>query len=90
MRVTTHNTESIEEVRARLCARFPGRTAEVARQIDLAVACADHLNITMTPDLLDELVTEHLRAKIASRPTPVRATPAVPMVHRGPATWRAS
>ncbi len=74
--------QSIEEVQARLCARFPDRTAEVARQVGLAVACAEHLNITMTPDLLDGLVTEHLRAKIASRPAPFRASPAVPMVHR--------
>ena len=89
MTVTHKNTESIEEVQARLCVRFPGRTDEVARQVDLAIACADHLNITMTPELLDDLVTEHLRAKIASRPTHFRASPAVPMVHRRPAGSRA-
>jgi hypothetical protein len=90
MTVTRKSTESTEEVQARLCARFPGRKAEVVRQVGLAIACADHLSITMTPDLLDRLVTEHLRAKIASRPAPFRASPAVPMVHRSAATRHAS
>ena len=72
----------IEAVRERLCERFPGDTAEVARQIDLAIACADHLGVAMTPSLLENLVAEHLRAKVASRPLVRRTPPAVPLVCR--------
>jgi hypothetical protein len=83
MTIRRENTESLEAVRTRLYAGFPDRTAEVARQIDLAIACAEHLGIRVTPQLLENLVTEQLQAKAASRPTAFR-TPAVPMVCRGP------
>jgi hypothetical protein len=83
MTIRRESTESLEAVRTRLYARFPDRTAEVARQIDLALACAEHLGIKVTPQLLDNLVTEQLHAKAASRPTAFR-TPAVPLVCRGP------
>ena len=73
--------ESVEDVvRARLTARFPDETAEVTRQVDLATACADHLGITMTPEVLENLVVEHLRAKVASRPARFRTPPAIPLV----------
>jgi hypothetical protein len=78
------NIESVEAVRVRLLARFPENTAEVIRQLDLAVACAEHLGVRVTPQLLENLVTEHLHARAASRPAPIRTSPAVPLVCRGP------
>jgi hypothetical protein len=51
----------------------------VTRQIALAVACAEHLNIKVTPELLENLVTEHLHAKVAAKPPRFRASPAVPL-----------
>ena len=75
--------ESVEDlVRARLSVRFPDETAEVNRQVDLAIACAEHLGITMTPEVLENLVVEHLRAKAASRPATFRTPPAIPLVCR--------
>jgi hypothetical protein len=83
MTIRRESTEPLEAVRTRLYAEFPDRTAEVTRQIDLAIACAEHLGIRVTPQLLENLVTEQLQAKAASRPTAFR-TPAVPLVCRGP------
>lgn len=75
--------ESVEDVvRARLTVRFPDETAEVNRQVDLAAACAEHLGITMTPERLEDLVVEHLCAKVASRPATFRTPPAIPLVCR--------
>lgn len=75
--------ESVEDVvRARLTVRFPDETAEVNRQLDLATACAEHLGITMTPERLENLVVEHLCAKVASRPATFRTPPAIPLVCR--------
>jgi hypothetical protein len=85
MTIRQESTEPLEAVRTRLYAEFPDRTAEVTRQIDLAIACAEHLGIRVTPQLLENLVTEQLQAKTASRPTAFR-TPAVPLVCRGPRT----
>lgn len=79
MAVRRQNTESVEEVRTRLLARFPQETLEVNRQFDLAVACADHLGVRLTPQMLENLVVERLQAKAAS----VRTSPAVPLVCRG-------
>jgi hypothetical protein len=77
--------ESVEDlVRARLAVRFPEETAEVNRQVDLATACAEHLGITMTPEILENLVVEHLCARVASRPATVRTPPAIPLVCRSP------
>jgi hypothetical protein len=82
MTVLRKSTETIDDVRARLCARFPGRRAEVARQIEVAIACAEHLGVPVTPELVDGLVTEHLRARLASRPSSAfRASPAVPTLN---------
>lgn len=73
--------ESVEDVvRARLAVRFPDETAEVTRQVDLAIACAEHLRITMTPEVLENLVVEHLRARVASRPATFRTPPAIPLI----------
>jgi hypothetical protein len=73
--------ESVEDVvRARLTVRFPDETAEVNRQVDLAIACAEHLGITMTPERLENLVVEYLRAKVASRPARFRTPPAIPLI----------
>jgi hypothetical protein len=83
MAVRRHNTESVEEVRTRLLTRFPQETFEVNRQFDLAVACADHLGVRLTPQMLESLVVERLQAKAASRPASVRTSPAVPLVCRG-------
>lgn len=83
MAIRRRSTE-IETVRDRLCERFPGDTAEVARQIDLAIACAEHLGVAMTPVLLENLVAEHLLAKAASRPVVRRTAPAVPLICRDP------
>ncbi len=77
MTVPRDTTETIEHVRIRLYERFPGRAAEVARQIEVAIACAEHLGVPVTPALVDGLVTEHLRARAASRPV----SPAVPTLH---------
>ena len=40
----------------------------VIKQIDLAIACAEHLGIAVTSALVVNLVTEHMRAREASRP----------------------
>jgi hypothetical protein len=75
--------DSVEDVvRARLAVRFPDEPAEVNRQVNLAIACAEHLGITMTPEDLEDLVAEHLRAKVASRPATFRTPPAIPLVCR--------
>jgi hypothetical protein len=71
-----------EAVRGRLCRSFPDDTVEVARQIDVAIACAEHLDIPVTPDLVERLVSEHLRARVVSRSTVRRTPPAVPLVCR--------
>lgn len=88
MAIRQGNTESIDDVRDRLCRSFPGDVAEVTRQIGLAIACAEHLGVPVTPSLVENLVTEHLRARAHSRVTPrtaVRRTqPAVPLICRGP------
>jgi hypothetical protein len=81
MTIRRESTDSLENARTRLYARFPDRAAEVARQIDLAIACAEHLGVKVTPQLLENLVTEQLHAKAAARPV---RTPAVPLVCRGP------
>ncbi|GLY75185.1 hypothetical protein [Actinoallomurus iriomotensis] len=75
-------TESVEDVRSRLLARFPEDAAEVNRQFNLAVACADHLGVRLTPPMLENLVVERLQAKAAARPP--RISPAVPLVCRRP------
>lgn len=76
--------DSVEDVvRARLAVRFPDETAEVNRQVGLATACAEHLGITMTPEVLEKLVVEHLCAKVAARPATSRTSPAIPLVCRG-------
>jgi hypothetical protein len=75
----SQSIEPVDAVRARLCALFPDDTAEVTRQIALAVACAEHLNIRVTPELLENLVTEHLHAKITAKPPRFRMSPAVPL-----------
>lgn len=76
--------ESVEDVvRARLAPRFPDDAAEVDRQLDLAIACAEHLGITVTADLLENLVAEQLRAKAASRPPSFRTPPAIPLAYGG-------
>lgn len=73
--------ESVEDVaRARLAARFPDDLAEVTRQLDLAIACAEHLRIRLTPELLEELVAEHLRGRAAARPRASRTSPAIPLI----------
>lgn len=73
--------QSVEDVaRARLAARFPEKLAEVTRQLDLAIACADHLRIPLTAELLEELVADHLRAKAAARPPASRTSPAIPLI----------
>ena len=79
MAIRRQSTETVEAVRARLCARFPDDTVEVTRQIALAVACAEHLSIKVTPELLENLVTEHLHAKVATTPPRFRASPAIPL-----------
>ena len=79
MAIRSQSTEPIDAVRARLCALFPDDAAEVNRQIALAVACAEHLNIKVTPELLENLVTEHLHAKVAAKPPRFRTSPAVPL-----------
>ncbi len=71
--------DPIDVVSARLYARFPGETANVARQIDLAIACAEYLRVTLTPELLETLVTDGLR----SRPGAARTSPAVPLLCNG-------
>jgi hypothetical protein len=87
MTVRRQHAESVEDVRARLLARFPQDMDEVSRQFDLAVACADHLGVTLTPQMLENLVTEHMNAKAAARP--VRSIPpAVPLVCRGSRSGR--
>lgn len=80
IKIRRQSTEPADVVRARLCALFPDDAADVTRQIDLAVACAEHLNIRVTTELLESLVTEHLRARTASRPARFRVPPAVPLV----------
>jgi hypothetical protein len=72
--------EGTELVHARLCARFPGETAEVTRQLTLAIACAEHLGIRVTADALEGLVAERLDARAATRPVRFRMPPAVPLV----------
>jgi hypothetical protein len=52
---------------------------EVTRQITLAIACAEHLDIPVTPELLENLVTEHLHAKVAAKAPRFRVSPAVPL-----------
>jgi hypothetical protein len=84
MAIRQGNTESIEVVRDRLCRRFPGDVSEVARQVDVAIACAEHLGVPVTPVLIENLVTEHLRARAASHPAVRRTPPAVPLVCRTP------
>jgi hypothetical protein len=79
MAIRRQSTETVDAVRARLCALFPGDTVEVTRQITLAVACAEHLDIPVTPELLENLVTEHLHAKVAAKPPRFRVSPAVPL-----------
>jgi len=80
MAIHIHSTDPVDAVRARLCARFPDDAVEVTRQIALAVACAEHLDIKVTPELLENLVTEHLHAKVAAKPPRrFRASPAVPL-----------
>jgi hypothetical protein len=79
MAIRRQNTETVDAVRARLCALFPGDTVEVTRQITLAIACAEHLDIPVTPELLENLVTEHLHAKIAAKAPRFRVSPAVPL-----------
>jgi hypothetical protein len=86
MAVRRQHAESVEEVLVRLLARFPHESVEVNRQFDLAIACADHLGVRLTPQMLENLVVERLQAKAASRPAPVRISPAVPLVCRGPRT----
>jgi hypothetical protein len=78
--IRRQSTEPVDVVRARLCALFPDDAAEVTRQIDLAIACAEHLNIRVTPELLENLVAEHLHARTASKPARFRVPPAVPLV----------
>lgn len=73
--------ESVEDVaRSRLVARFPDDLPEVTRQLDLAIACAEHLRVTLTPEVLEELVADRLRAKAASRPSAYRISPAIPLI----------
>jgi len=74
-------TDPVGLVRARLCTRFPDNAAEVNRQIDLAMACADHLDITMTPEGLENLVLEQLAGRAASRRSASRTSPAIPLIH---------
>ncbi len=81
MTVPRNSTETIDDVRARLNTRFPDRPAEVTRQIEVAIACAEHLGVPVTPELLDGLVTEHLCARLASRPPVFRASPAIPSLN---------
>lgn len=81
MAIRQGNTESMDVVRQRLCDLFPD-PVEVSRQIDLAIACAEHLGIAVTPALVENLVTEHMRAREASRPVLRRTGPAVPLVCR--------
>ena len=78
MTLPLKSIETMADVRVRLCARFPDRTAEVTRQIEVAIACAEHLGVPVTPGLVDGLVTEHLRARAAARPAAFRGSPAVP------------
>jgi hypothetical protein len=88
MAIRQGNTEPIEIVRDRLCRLFPDDVSEVTRQIHLVIACAEHLGVAVTPSMIENLVTEHLRARAHSRTTPrpaVRRTqPAVPLICRGP------
>jgi hypothetical protein len=77
--IRSQSTETVDAVRIRLCALFPDDAAEVTRQIALAVACAEHLNIKVTPELLENLVTEHLHAKVAAKPPRFRMPPAIPL-----------
>lgn len=73
--------ESFEDVaRRRLVARFPENLAEVTRQLELAIACADHLRIPLTAELLENLVADHLHAKAAARPPASRTSPAIPLI----------
>jgi hypothetical protein len=90
MAVPRQRTESVDDVRERLLSRFPQDAVEVTRQFDLAVACADHLGVTLTPTLLENLVVERLNARAASRPASVRISPAVPLVCRGPRSGQAA
>lgn len=82
MTVAHRSVDPIDLTRSRLDARFPDDTAEVARQLSLAIACADHLNVTLTPELLEELVAEHVFARINARPSRPRRLPglAIPTV----------
>jgi hypothetical protein len=66
--VQVRGKDPVDVTRSRLDARFPDHTAEVARQLKMAIACADHLNVTLTPELLEELVAEHVFARINGRP----------------------
>ncbi len=73
-----HPESAEDAVRARLYARFPHATAEVSRQIDLAVACAEHLRVAVTQELLESLVVEGLQA--GHGPVAARTPPAVPLI----------
>lgn len=84
MAIRQGNTDSIEAVRDRLRALFPGDVSEVDRQVDVAISCAEHLGITVTPGLIENLVTEHLSARAVSNPVLRRTAPAVPLICRAP------
>ncbi len=82
MTVPPRSGDPFDLTRSRLDARFPDDTAEVTRQLRMAIACADHLNVNLTPELLEELVAEHVFARINARPSRTRRLPrlAIPTV----------
>lgn len=78
MTIRRAGTETTQALQARLCRRFPERSADVTRQIGLAVACAEQIGLKVTPDVLEGLVIEHLHAMITDRRAPRAAAPSVP------------
>lgn len=57
----------------RLCTDFPAvQTQVVERSVVIAVDCAEHLGYAVTDDLVERLVAESLRAKMATLATLAR------------------